>query len=218
MQSFLPRKVFILGTDTGIGKTYVTVLLQQWIRALGKSVLAIKPIASDCPSGKSEDALALLAHNSITLPYAQLNPFVFKAAIAPHLAAQRLRQTLTVEGITKACKFAFNTEVDTLLIEGCGGLQVPLNDTETQADLVSAWGTPVILIVGLRLGCLNHSLLTVESLALRKIPLFGWIANHLDPSMQAMDENILSLKNRIKAPLLGIVSYQAKRADFALSV
>ena len=211
--------IFITGTDTGIGKTYVSCELLRKFQQQGYTTLALKPLASGCrktPTGLlNEDAEALQSLSSIKLPYSQVNPFAFEAPIAPHLAARQQQLSLSAKALADSCQ---NTQLaDFTLIEGVGGWQVPLNANETMADFARLLAIPVVLVVGMRLGCLNHALLTASNIQAHGCNLLGWIANCIDRDMLMLEENIESLKQRIKAPLLGISPYQGKlnlAADF----
>jgi dethiobiotin synthetase len=200
---------FITGTDTGVGKTVITLGLMQHFRQQGKTVAAMKPVASGCeqtPAGlRNDDAVQLLQQSSICLDYDQVNPYAFEPAIAPHIAAAQYGIRIEPEKIQRI--YATLTEqADCVLVEGAGGWEVPLNDSATMADLVALLGLDTILVVAMRLGCLNHALLTAAAIQSSGLKLAGWVANCL-PSMraEAVDENINSLKSRIYAPLLGIV-------------
>jgi dethiobiotin synthetase len=200
------QRFFITGTDTGIGKTYCSRQLLDQNNAQGKTSIALKPLASGCeitPQGlRNEDALLLQAAASIHLPYAEINPFAFEPPIAPHLAAAFSGQTISAQALADGCHSAFSHPADLYLIEGAGGWQVPLNQEETWPDFVKLIQADVILVVGMRLGCINHALLTAESILHSGCHLAGWIANALPPDMPYLQENIAYLKTKIPAPLL----------------
>jgi dethiobiotin synthetase len=206
---------FITGTDTGIGKTYITTGLLKLFEDRGLSTLGLKPVASGCDlidgALQNEDALLLQQTSSLQVDYDTINPFAFEEPIAPHLAARKAGTRLNVETLSQTL---LNTWIqhpsDITLIEGAGGWLVPLNETETLADLVIALNLPVILVVGMRLGCINHALLTYEVMKQQKINLKGWMANCIDPSMQALDENIETLKQKIEVPCLGVIPWRAR--------
>ncbi len=208
----MSRRIFITGTDTDIGKTYVSCQLLKMLTIAGHSTIGIKPVASgaiETEQGfQNQDALALQAASSIALEYNLINPILFKDPIAPHIAAERLQQTLTVDQLIKACAPVFNIAHDITIIEGVGGWKVPLNKTQTMADFVRALNLEVILVVGMRLGCLNHALLTVEAIKSMGVNLLGWIANYPHAQMLAIDENLQSLVERIDAPLLSTIPYR----------
>lgn len=203
---------FITGTDTGIGKTWASATLMTAFQQQGKRVLGMKPVASGCevtPEGlRNEDALLLQKIGSFTLPYERVNPYAFEPAIAPHLAAESVHQAIDLAVIKKGAE-ALAGNCDRLIVEGVGGWEVPLNASESVADLAKVLGLPVIMVVGMRLGCINHALLTAKSIAQSGLQLAGWIANHVDPDMDEQERNIASIQQRIDAPLLGRFEYQA---------
>ena len=200
---------FITGTDTGAGKTVITLGLMQYLQQQGKTVVAMKPVASGCertPEGlRNDDAVQLLQQSSISLDYERVNPYAFEPAIAPHIAAVQCGVRIEPDKIQRIYA-TLTSQADCVLVEGVGGWQVPLNDHSTMADLAVQLGLDVILVVGMRLGCLNHALLTTAAIQSSGLKLAGWVANCL-PLVQAeaAGENINSLKSRISAPLLGIV-------------
>lgn len=213
----LPQKIFITGTDTNIGKTYVATQLLHQYHQQGLSTIGIKPVASGCEwrNGKliNEDALALLTASSIKLPYELINPIQFEPAIAPHIAATLTHTPLSVDMINQNLQPALTHAADIHLIEGCGGWLCPLNETETMADVVVTNQWDVILVVGMRLGCLNHALLTYESIMRSGARLIGWIANRIDPRMDYCEENIGTLENRIHAPRISFNDKNGHHAD-----
>jgi len=203
---------FITGTDTGVGKTRVSTALLAACNARSLSTAAMKPVATGCANTvqglRNDDALALQQHVSLPLTYEQINPYAFAPAIAPHLAAAQSGQTIDLDRI----KHAFGVlavRADVVIVEGVGGWLVPLNRDATIADLAQMIGLPVILVVAVRLGCLNHALLTAESIEQSDLPFAGWVANVIDPDMQCADENIAALRERIAAPWLGTVPWNA---------
>ena len=211
---------FIAGTDTGIGKTTAAALLLNQLNAEGKRTIGLKPVASGCDATaqglRNADALILQQHASVTLPYDTINPYAFAPPIAPHIAAQASGVTLSVNDLVQKCqKIQRAHPTSTLLIEGVGGWCVPLNDQETMADFASALGLPVILVVGMRLGCINHTLLTWASIKQAGVPTAGWIANQIDPNLLAYQENIQTLKSRLDAPLRQVIPYTAIGARIA---
>jgi dethiobiotin synthetase len=202
----MAAKLFITGTDTEIGKTYVSAALLRALNHLGLNTIGLKPIASDAestPDGlRNIDALTLQKAASIRLPYQQVNPFVFAPAIAPHIAAKNSGVNLSIKNILTACQPALdNQKADVIVIEGAGGWLVPLNDQEYFADLPKAFDAFVILVVGMRLGCINHTLLTWESLQHRKVKIAGWIANCIDPNMKNFTDNLQTLTQHIGEPI-----------------
>jgi dethiobiotin synthetase len=203
---------FITGTDTGVGKTHVSVTLLQALADQGLSTAAMKPVASGCHATaqglRNDDALQLQQAATVQLPYQQVNPYALPTAIAPHLAAQAAGIHIDLKILVEQ----FNTlaaQAEVIIVEGVGGWLVPLNDQHTTADLARYLGLPLILVVGIRLGCINHALLTVSALRQDKNnpPLLGWVANLIDPDMSAIDANIATLQQHIKAPLLGTLPY-----------
>jgi dethiobiotin synthetase len=203
-----PRGYFITGTDTGVGKTVVTLGLMAHLQAQGKTVAAMKPVASGCERTAAglvnEDALQLQRQSSVALPYALVNPYAFEPPIAPHIAAAQTGVTIAIETIRSACA-DIATRADCVLVEGVGGWQVPLNGDETLVDLARALDLAVILVVGIRLGCLNHALLTAQSITASGCTPAGWIANRLPPTADCVVENINALKSRLSFPYLGEV-------------
>lgn len=202
---------FITGTDTGIGKTTVACgLLQAW-SAAGYTTQAIKPVAAGCDETadglRNGDALALMAAMTEPLAYDRVNPVALKAAIAPHIAAGHEGIDLCVADLLAHCQPLLPL-ADITVIEGAGGWRVPLNAHETLADLARALGLPVIMVVGMRLGCLNHALLTAEAIAADGLTLAGWVANGMEAGMPAQAGNVATLQARIPAPLLGVVPWQ----------
>ena len=196
---------FIAGTDTEVGKTFVTCALLHVLRNQGVSALGMKPVAAGTDTdGKNDDVEALIAASGVQAARELINPYLFQPAIAPHIAAVEEGRTINIETIVTA----FNTlrgMADAVLVEGVGGFCVPLGPDCDTADLAEKLELPVILIVGMRLGCINHALLTQQAIAARGLKLAGWIANRIDPKMSRFEENLATLKERISAPLLGIV-------------
>lgn len=202
------KRFFITGTDTDCGKTHVTCHLIDDYQRQGHRVLGIKPIASGCSEegGKliSSDVTRLQEHN--TQPHQSICQWLFKPPISPHLAAKEVNQEVTADAIIEFCD-SFS-ELDTLLIEGAGGLMAPLNDKETWLDFLIRSQIPAIVVVGMRLGCLNHALLTESVLKSHHIPCLGWVANCLDPHMLFLPENIDTLAKKLSWPLLATIPYQ----------
>ncbi len=202
---------FITGTDTGVGKTLIASALLILLKQKGFKTLALKPIATGCLATikglRNTDACLLKKHMTEKLLYKQVNPIAFYEPIAPHIAAQNERQELTVNSIVEVCRDTLNKSADFLIIEGVGGWLVPLNFHETTADLVVAFGYPVILVIGMRIGCINHTLLTIESMEKKQIKIAGWIANTIQPKIPYLTDTIKTLKQYIPAPLLGVVPY-----------
>jgi dethiobiotin synthetase len=199
---------FVTGTDTGVGKTVVTLALMQLLQQQGRVVGAMKPIAAGCeltPAGlRNADALLLQRQASVALDYALVNPYAFAPAIAPHIAAEQAGVTIEVDKIYSEFN-KIEKSVDCVLVEGAGGWLVPLNENETLADVARLLGLDVIMVVAIRLGCLNHALLTAASIAAAGCTLAGWVANLSPPLSGYAQENINTLKSRISAPLLGVL-------------
>ena len=202
------KRLFITGTDTGIGKTRVASALICYLVAQGYRVAGLKPVASGCKQTaaglRNEDALSLIAASNVKLPYEVVNPFAFEPAIAPHIAARQAGQVIDIEKVGKLAK---TIEADYLVIEGAGGWCVPLGETTMLADLVKATADEVIVVVGIRLGCINHALLSAAQVAADGMVLKGWIANHVDPDMQAQAENLATLQALMPCPLLAVLPW-----------
>lgn len=200
--------VFITGTDTGVGKTEITCGLLAACRARGITAVGMKPVASGCVPGddglQCDDAVKLMAAGGVDAPYAEVNPYALAEPIAPHIAAGLAGVEIRLGAIRKAFG-ALSQRADIVLVEGVGGWRVPLGPALALSDLPNALGIPVVLVVGLRLGCLNHSLLTAESIRASGVRLAGWVANEVDPDMRAKDENIATLAALLDAPTLGVV-------------
>ena len=192
---------FITGTDTGVGKTYVACKLIQQYVALGYKVIGMKPVAAGCDLVDGEwindDVLKLEAVSNVKAPRALINPYSFKEAIAPHLAAEiagvEMKLDVLMNAFNELSKLA-----DIVIVEGAGGFLVPINQHETFADLVILLNIPVVLVVGIKLGCINHALLTVEAIKARNCELHAWIANPIDPNMQFYNENVLTIVNKLQ--------------------
>ena len=202
---------FVTGTDTGVGKTLISAALVHHFAIEGYRSAGLKPVAAGCEwsDGRllSEDVAQLQTASNVTLPLEVINPYAFEPPLAPHIAAEMMGERIEIPPILAAFDQAAAT-ADVVVVEGVGGFRVPLNDVEDTADLAARLGLPVILVVGMRLGCLSHAMLTVESIRARGLKLVGWVANTIDPQMSAFKENLLSLEKRIPAPCLGVVSYQ----------
>jgi len=205
---------FITGTDTGVGKTYVACELIRQFVAQGLKVVGMKPVAAGREFVHGvwvhDDVQKLIAASNVSAPIELVNPYCFDEPIAPHIAAEKAGVNIQIEVIFKAyralCKLA-----DVVIVEGAGGFLVPLNDKETLADLALALDIPIILVVGVKLGCINHTLLTAEAIKVRNLTLHGWVANCLDTKMLVANENIATLIERLQtAPMLALGLGQAK--------
>jgi dethiobiotin synthetase len=208
--------VYVTGTDTGIGKTHASVRLLRALQLRGLRASGMKPVASGCratpPGLRNEDAEALIAASSPAPAYADCNPYALAEPIAPHIAARRNHAEILLEPLCEAYR-RIARGTDRVVVEGVGGWLAPLSDSLMQADLVRALQLPVVLVVGLRLGCINHALLSARAIVADGCRLRGWIANRIDPAMAAVDENIATLRGRIEAPLFGVIAHA--RSDCA---
>ena len=201
------QTIFITGTDTGVGKTHVACALLRKLRRRKLRVCGFKPVASGCvhtPEGlRNADALALQQAAATSEPYEQINPYAFEPAIAPHLAAVRAGDHISITRLRDAhAKLAAAHEL--IVVEGAGGWRVPLDETWTMAEFVAEQEWPVILVVGMRLGCINHALLSADAI-MRGTRLVGWVANALPPQMDELEANIETLRAHLSAPLLGVI-------------
>ena len=205
------KTFFVTGTDTDAGKTFVSQLMLKALNARQKKTLGLKPVAAGCEKidgqWRNDDALKLQQAMSVALPYEQVNPVALEPPVAPHLAAQAAGKRITVDQLSGKIRGALMQPHDVALVEGAGGWLVPLNDRESLADLALNLNLPVVLVVGVRLGCLNHALLTAQSIAAMGLPLVGWVANCIDPNAALIEENIDSLKTRLPAPCLGEIPH-----------
>ncbi len=211
-----PKGFFITGTDTGVGKTHVAVALVHWLRGQGLRVGVMKPVAAGVvsndsrPEGRShsanEDAISLIEASGRDWPYELVNPYLFERPIAPHLEAETAGVTIDSEWI-RDCYRQIAEQVDTVVVEGAGGFLVPTGPDSDMADIARALELPVILVVGMRLGCLNHALLSAEAIVSRGLTLSGWIANAIDESMQEFERNLLTLEKRLPAPRLATMPW-----------
>jgi dethiobiotin synthetase len=197
----MKQAFFITGTDTDVGKTYVACKLINDYVAQGYKVVGMKPVAAggDFVDGKwlNEDVLKLEAASNVKAPREFTNPYSFKEAIAPHIAAEKAGVEIKIDVIQQAFKH-LSDMADVVIVEGAGGFLVPINGKETMADLVVALNIPIILVVGMKLGCINHSLLTVEAIQARNLHLHGWVANQIVPKMPFLDENITTLTQKMQ--------------------
>lgn len=209
------KTFFIAGTDTNVGKTLVAAGLLIAAKNHGLTTAALKPLAAGCEKTEAglRNADAVLLQSVITQPlmYEQINPIALEAAIAPHIAAQQEKRVLSADRLAGFCRGSMNL-ADFTLVEGAGGWRVPLNPQETLADVAKILRLPVILVVGVRLGCISHALLTVEAIRNDGLQLAGWVANCIDTDMPVLQENIHSLAVRIPAPCLGVVPWLANAA------
>ncbi len=198
---------FVTGTDTEIGKTHIACALLYALRHAGYRTLAMKPVAAGTDAnGLNDDVERLLAASTEKAARELVNPYLFAAAVAPHIAAVEEGRRIELTTILAAFQ-RLQALTDAVIVEGVGGFCVPLNEQFDTADLAVTMQLPVILIVGMRLGCINHTLLTAEAIVSRGLPLAGWVANCVDPTMQRLNENLDTLRSRLPAPLLGVVAH-----------
>ncbi|MBB4728438.1 dethiobiotin synthase [Xanthomonas arboricola] len=203
--------LYVTGTDTGIGKTMASTALLHALRRQGHTAVGMKPVASGCehtPQGwRNEDALALQAASAPQPDYATLNPYALPAPLAPELAAADVGVTLSLEPIALA--FAqLRAQAEVVVVEGVGGWAAPLSADLDQADLVRALKLPVVLVVGIRLGCINHARLSAAAIAADGLDCIGWIANEVDPQMERIEENIGMLRQRLAMPCWGRIGWR----------
>jgi dethiobiotin synthetase len=201
---------FITGTDTEIGKTWISLGLMARLQDHGLMVAGMKPVASGCDLTdkglRNGDACLLREHASDNLDYKLVNPYAFAPPVAPHIAAELSGIKISIDTIIETYQ-RLVTKTDCVIVEGVGGWRVPLNSEQLLTDLVRALGLPVILVVGLRLGCINHALLSAEAIVADGVELHGWVANQPDPNYENLDASISILKQQLTAPLLGHVPY-----------
>ncbi len=197
--------VFVTATDTGAGKTVVSTGLVRAMRAAGKSVAVMKPVASGCEQTgeglRNADALQLMKASTLSLPYRQVNPYAFEAPVAPHIAACSAGVEIELPVIESAFR-QLQAVADCIVVEGVGGWLVPVSDTHSMADVARMLALPIVLVVPVRLGCLNHALLSAAAIRQSGLALCGWVANRIDSDCLCAEENIAALKERLDAPLL----------------
>ena len=208
----LPRHFFVTGTDTGVGKTTVTVRLMQQLVAQGLTVIGMKPVASgyEWLDGRwqNDDVRQLTAASNVSAPPELVNPYCFEPAIAPHIAADQVGVEIDLE-VIRAAYTQLSAMADVVIVEGAGGLLVPLNkQQQTIADLIQTLNLPALMVVGMRLGCINHALLTAEVLRQRNIHCCGWVANSVDPQMSHSQENLQTLIAGLQQPPLLELPFQ----------
>ena len=210
------RGVFVTGTDTGVGKTRVAAALLRGLAAEGLAVIGMKPVASGIDAGSSvnADVTALGAASTVAADPADVNPYAFAPAIAPHLAAERAGVVIDLE----RCATAFGrlaAAADRVVVEGAGGALVPLGPRTDMLDLTRRLGLPVLLVVGIRLGCINHALLSAQAIRARGLAFAGWVANRIDPAMAEADANVADLARRLGAPLIADLPWSPGPAHVA---
>jgi dethiobiotin synthetase len=209
------RGVFVTGTDTGVGKTVIACGLVRGLRALGWRVGVMKPVASGSQRTenglRNEDAVALIEAAATKLPYRQVNPYCFEPPISPHIAAKDAKITIDIDVIRHEYS-TIAAGTDWVIVEGAGGWLAPISTDCTMADLAAALALPVVLVVGLKLGCLNHAQLSRSSIVARGAAFAGWIASVVDPAMSRLPENLTSLERLLGEPPLEVVPYAAAEA------
>jgi dethiobiotin synthetase len=205
------QSLFVTGTDTGVGKTHVSARLISAWREFGFRIAPMKPIASGAVATaegwQQDDVDALIAASGREWPRHLVNPYCFAPPIAPHLAAAKVGETIRVEPIVQAFEW-LRAQSDAVVVEGAGGLLIPLNERDLLSDLIVALKLPVLLVVGLRLGCLNHALLTQTALQRAGIPLLGWVGNAIDPHFAERDGNLATLDAWLAAPCWGVLPFE----------
>ena len=207
----MSASIFVAGTDTGVGKTLVSAALVAAGRGRGLTTVGMKPVASGCATTevglRNADAELLRAAAGGVPDYNRVNPYAFASAIAPHLAARDAGVRIELEPIVDAYE-SLRREFGAVVVEGIGGWRVPLGHVLTTEHLAKALDLPVVLVVGMRLGCLNHALLTADAIRSAGLNLAGWVANAIDPSMERLEDNIDTLRKRLSTQLLGYISYR----------
>ncbi|MGH8633769.1 MAG: dethiobiotin synthase [Burkholderiales bacterium] len=200
------------GTDTGVGKTLIACALLRAFAARGFKAVGMKPVASGADPGGSglvhDDVEQLITAGNVTAPREHVNPYCFAPPIAPHIAAEQAGVTIALDRIERGFR-ALATRAQVVVVEGVGGFRVPLGPGVDTAQLAARLALPMVLVVGVRLGCLNHALLTAEAIAGRGLALAGWVANHVEPQMAAADENVRALETLIAAPLIARIAFTA---------
>ncbi|MSO13771.1 dethiobiotin synthase [Rickettsiales endosymbiont of Trichoplax sp. H2] len=201
------KKIFITGTDTNVGKTYYSVKLLREFNAKGFSTIGVKPISTgyDTKSKINDDAKKLYDASSIKIPINEVNPFSFKEPISPNIAAKKENVDLSVEKIIQELNKLDKYNSDIQIIEGVGGWDVPINSNENMSDLVKKLNIPVILVISIKLGCLNHAILTSKAIMNDNVTAIGWIANRISKDEFEINENINTLKSKLKFKLLDII-------------
>ena len=206
----MTRGLFVTGTDTGVGKTVVGVALLRALVAAGRLAIGMKPVAAGCAEGTvlNADVAALIAAANVTAPLADVNPYSFRRPIAPHLAAREDGTAIDLDRIGAAYARLARL-ADAVVVEGAGGVRVPLGPGTEMIDIPVRLGLPVVLVVGIRLGCLNHALLSAQALGARGVRIAGWVANRIDPAMPEGDANVAALVERLPAPLVADFNWRA---------
>ncbi|MBC8007032.1 MAG: dethiobiotin synthase [Prolixibacteraceae bacterium] len=211
-----PYGIFVTGTDTSVGKTLVASALLRAFALSGLRAVGMKPVATGCradaPDRANEDVASLIAASNVSVPVDLINPYCFEPAVAPHLAAQQAGNFISLAHV-RECYLALAAQADRVVVEGAGGLLVPLSAQEDFSDLVRALELSVVLVVGMRLGCLNHALLTAEAIHSRGLPFAGWVANRIDSAMPFFEDNLETLRQRLSAPLIAVMPFAPNKAQ-----
>jgi dethiobiotin synthetase len=211
IESIMKKAFFITGTDTGVGKTLVAGALLRAFVKQGNKAVGMKPVVAgsmETPAGLCyEDVENLRAAGNVDVPWELINPYALTLPIAPHIASAQMGVDIQLEKIVQSC-LKLRELAEVVVVEGVGGFMVPLNDREDTADMAQLLGLPVIMVVGLRLGCLNHALLSAQAIRQRGLTLAGWVANQIGPDMPFAQDNIAALEQRLDAPLIGVVPYR----------
>lgn len=212
------QSYFVTGTDTDAGKTFITCGLLEAAKNQNLTTIALKPVAAGCDHTseglRNDDAVNLIEAMTCELPYSQVNPVALKAPIAPHIAASEEGRTISLDRLTGFCRGALMKKYDIGFIEGAGGWRVPINNREMLSGLAGTMNAPVILVVGMKLGCISHTMLTVESILRDGCKLAGWVANQIDPDMSRFRSNVETLESMIPAPCLGVVPWLSEGSSF----
>ena len=207
----MKQAFFVTGTDTGVGKTYVACKLIRDYVAQGHRVIGMKPVAAggDLVNGQwvNDDVLRLEEASNVKAPRELINPYSFKEAVAPHIAAEKVGVEIKIDVIKQAFQ-ALSKLADIIIVEGAGGFLVPLNNQQSMADLPTALDIPVILVVGMKLGCINHSLLTVDAIKARGLSLHGWVANQIEPEMAFYNKNMATIAEKIHLTSMFLSEFQ----------
>lgn len=201
---------FITGTDTDVGKTYIASALVKHFCEQGLQAVGMKPVAAGAQLVNglllNSDVIELVKAGNVDADLALINPYAFEPAIAPHIAAEQAGVTVSITKVQQAFE-RLQLQADVVVVEGAGGFRVPINREQTMADLAVQLGLPVIMVVGVKLGCINHALMTAGSIKAAGLNLVGWVANRIDPDMPALTENVMTLKTMIKAPCIADVAW-----------
>ncbi|MCX4026376.1 dethiobiotin synthase [Endozoicomonas sp. SM1973] len=217
----MTKPFFVTGTDTEVGKTLISCGLLHKARQQGLSTIGLKPVAAGCNQTveglQNEDALGLQQCSTVKLPYQQVNPIALEPPVAPHIAAAEINKPIRADRLVGYCRGALMQPADFKLIEGAGGWRVPLNYRETLADVAKQLNCQVIVVVGMKLGCINHALLTYEAVVRDGLTVAGWVANQVQPEMSHLEANIETLQQMLPTPCLGVVPYQEQPTPESVS-